>query len=92
MEQLFASGRIVDVILIFMAFEAIVLLVYQRVSGRGLGLYDIACVLIPGLFLLLALRAALLGAHWPVLAGWLLAALVAHLGDLWRRQRGSLRH
>jgi hypothetical protein len=32
--------------------------------------------------LLLALRAALLGASWPRIALWLLAALVAHLSDL----------
>jgi hypothetical protein len=86
MDQLFTNGRIVEIIIAFMALEAIALVAYRKVFARGLGTSDIASVLIPGLCLLLALRAALLEASWHVIAGWLLAALIAHLGDLWRRQ------
>jgi hypothetical protein len=84
-EELFASGRIVDVVVVFMTLEAVALLAYRWMWGRGLVALDIASVLAPGLFLLLALRAALSDAPWPALAAWLLAALLAHLADLWRR-------
>jgi hypothetical protein len=46
-------------------------------------------MLLPGLFLLLALRAALVGEAWTRIAMLLALALVAHLGDLWRRMRVS---
>ena len=38
---------------------------------------------------MLSLRAALTGAEWPVVALWLTASLVAHLGDLALRFRRS---
>jgi hypothetical protein len=34
---------------------------------------------------LLALRAALTGANWMMIALWLALSLPAHLADLWRR-------
>ena len=92
MDQLFTNGRIVDIIIAFMALEGIALVVYRKVFARGLRTYDIVSVLIPGLCLLLALRAALLESQWPFIAVWLLAALIAHLGDLWRRQRSGVGH
>lgn len=84
MDALFASGRIVDVVIGFMALEAIALLVAHRWGSR-LGILDIALLLVPGLCLLLAMRAALSDQGWQVMAAWLLASLVAHLADLARR-------
>ena len=84
METLFASGRIVDVVIAFMGLEAIALLVANRWGSR-FGSLDIFLLLVPGLCLLLALRAALSGEGWQVMAGWLLVSLVAHLADLARR-------
>lgn len=84
METLFASGRIVDVVIAFMALEAIALLVANRWGSR-FGSLDIVLLLVPGLCLLLAMRAALSGEGWQVMAAWLLASLVAHLADLARR-------
>lgn len=89
MAELFASGRIVDLIVAVMLVEAVALFVYHRMTGRGLDLPDILIVLVPGLCLLFALRAALTVQSWSVIALWLLAALVTHLADLWRRQRQS---
>jgi hypothetical protein len=88
MSELFAAGRIVDLILVLVLGEAVALAVYHSMTGRGLELIDILVVLIPGACLLLALRAALTGAHWTSIAIWLGAALITHLADLWRRQRG----
>jgi hypothetical protein len=86
--DLFASGRIVDLILALMAAEAVVLAVHYRRTGRGVALPDLAVNLAAGAGLLLALRAALTGAGWTWTAGWLALALAAHLADLARRWRG----
>lgn len=88
MESLFAGGRIVDIVIAFMAVEAIALLIAHR-WGVRFGALDIALLLVPGLFLLLALRTALSGGGWQVIAVWLVAALIAHLADLTRRLRRS---
>ena len=68
MHSLVASGRIVDLILLFMLLELAVLLVYRRLTGRGLKPLDLGLLLLPGLCLLLALRAGLTGGAWTRLA------------------------
>jgi hypothetical protein len=87
MRGLFANGRIVDLILLLVFVEAVALLIYHRVTGRGLGTIDVVMVLLPGACLLLALRAALTHAAWTSVATWLVAALATHLADVWRRHR-----
>jgi hypothetical protein len=83
----FADGTVADLILLFMLLEGIVLAVYRQRTGRGMTLFDLAAMLLAGAFLLLALRAALIGASWSWIAVWLVGALVAHLVDLIRRWR-----
>lgn len=87
LRELFASGRIVDLILIATLIEAAVLLGYRRLTGRGPAPASLLPNLAAGFFLLLALRFALADAGWFWLALWLTAALVAHLVDLARRWR-----
>jgi len=87
MAEFFASGRVADVILGFMAVEAIVLLALRRAMGSVLQIADIAGILLPGAFLLLALRGALVDASWGWIALSLSAAFIAHLADLWRRAK-----
>ena len=82
MAEWFASGRIVDAILGLVAVEAVALLVLRRWTGRGPAPIALLSNLASGAALMLALRAALVQAAWPVVAGWMLAALGAHLGDL----------
>ena len=84
-EELVASGRIVDVILGLVVVQFIALALYRRATGRGPAPADIAFSLLAGAGLLLALRAALTGADWTSIAAFLAAALVAHLADLARR-------
>jgi hypothetical protein len=86
--HLLASPALIDLILAFTVLEAIVLAVWRKRSGRGLDLVPLFLMLLPGVFLMLALRAALAGAVWPWLPAALAAALVAHLADL-RRRWGS---
>ncbi|HEX7533321.1 MAG TPA: hypothetical protein VF340_08795 [Methyloceanibacter sp.] len=86
---LFANGKIVDLVVVFVVLEAIALAIYRRATGRGLTLIDTAVMMLPGVFLLLALKAALADKPWTTIAMLLGLALVAHLGDLWRRIRVS---
>jgi hypothetical protein len=87
MAELFASGRLVDLILILVAVEAGGLLVYGRSCRRGVSPGDLLPNLFAGVFLLLALRLSLGGAGWPLCCGSLAAAGIAHLADLARRWR-----
>jgi hypothetical protein len=89
MDAIFANGRVVDFIVAVMCVEIVVLYVYRALSGRGLRLSDVAIMMLPGLALLLALRATLVGAGPQQVALWLVVALFAHLADLWRRQSRS---
>ncbi|MBI1186167.1 MAG: hypothetical protein GC206_02370 [Alphaproteobacteria bacterium] len=85
MADFIASGRVVDVILIVIAIEALALVLYRRTDRTRFGLVAIALALGPGVFLLLALRAALVGDHWAWVALWLGASFPVHLLDLRRR-------
>jgi len=86
-EALFASGRVVDVLLAAVLVQGAALLAHAALTGRGVPPASLAATLAAGWFLLLALRTTLAGAWW----GWtglaLLAALAAHLIDLRLRWR-----
>jgi hypothetical protein len=85
MTELFESGRIVDLILAFVALEAVALLVYAHGTARGIAPMGVLTNLAAGTCLLLALRCALVASPWGWTAAWLLAALFAHLADLGQR-------
>jgi hypothetical protein len=87
MADLFASGRLVDLILIVVVIEAAVLLSVWRYARRGIAPGDLLPNLCAGGFLLLALRITLGGAGWMSACGCLAAAGVAHLIDVSRRWR-----
>jgi len=75
----------VDVVLAFIAAEALALLLLRR--WTGLRPLDVLGQLAAGTALLLALRCALTGGDPRWTAGFLTAALPAHLLDLARRLR-----
>lgn len=85
MAELFESGRIVDLILVLMALEALLFCALAMVRRDRIPLAGLLFNLSAGACLLLALRAVLTGAGWTVAGVWLTAALVAHVGDLVRR-------
>lgn len=85
MAALFASGRIVDLILLLVIAEAALLLAWRSRTGRGVATGDLVPMLSAGICLMLALRAALVGAAWLWIAPWLFLALLAHLADIARR-------
>ena len=82
MKEFFDSGHVVDLIFAFVFLEAVFIAVYRGKSGRGVRLREVAASLLTGVFMLLALRCALVGERWPWIATWLLFALIAHLADL----------
>jgi len=87
MADLFASGRLVDLILVVVAIEAAALTLYWSRARRGVAPFDLLPNLCAGLFLLLALRVTLAGAGWLMASACLAAAGLAHLTDLRRRWR-----
>jgi hypothetical protein len=87
MADLFASGHLVDFILIVVALEAAALLVYWTRAKRGVAPLDLLPNLCAGAFLLLALRATLAGGGWMIASLCRAAAGLAHLVDVYRRWR-----
>ncbi len=77
MQALFASPHLIDLVLLFTAVEAIVLVATGK---QRMGM--VAMVLLPGVCLMLGIRTVLTGAAWPWLPVALAGALVAHLADL----------
>jgi hypothetical protein len=80
--ELFENGRVIDLILVFMALEGVILWRYRHATGRGVRASSLIATLFAGASLLLALRGALTGSSWEWVAAWLTAGLVAHLYDL----------
>lgn len=87
MAELFASGRLVELILMIVAVEAALLLIFWRSTDRGVSPGDLLPNLCAGAFLLLALRLSLGSAGWELCCGSLAAAGAFHLVDLNRRWR-----
>jgi hypothetical protein len=90
--QLFASGRIIDLILLMVAAEAVLIAWLHRRTKRRPTLADIGPTLVSGALLLLTIRAALTGSWWGWIALILTLALVSHLIDLalrWRRHSAN---
>ena len=76
------SGRFADVILVAIAIELVVVGFYLWWRGEGLGLLSFVASCLAGGSLVLAMRAILNQAGWPLVAAYLAAALLAHVADL----------
>jgi len=88
MSAWFASGHIVDFILLLMVAEGVLLWVWHRRTSTGIAPAGLVITLASGMSLLLALRAGLMGLSWHWIALALTAALLCHLADLRLRWRG----
>lgn len=80
MEQFFASGRAVDVVLAVLVVEAL----WLRLRGQKWA--DIIPALLPAILMMLGLRAALTGMEWPFVSLPLALAFPVHLYDMHRRR------
>jgi hypothetical protein len=85
--SLLESPGLIDLILVFTVLEGVALTLWRRRTGRGLSAAAVARMLLPGICLLLASRAALSGAAWPFVPLALALALIAHLADVRGRWR-----
>ena len=80
MEEFFNNGQAVDAVLAVMLVEAVALIARKR-SVR-----TVLLTITPGAAMMLALRAALIGAGWEWVALWLTVSLPLHLADLRHRK------
>jgi hypothetical protein len=87
MNDFFASGRAIDLIIIGMALQALLLTLYFKRTGLGVAPRDFLPNLMSGASLMLAVRCALTGAWWGWVALLLLCSLAAHLADMRQRWR-----
>ena len=85
----FAGGRLADVVLAATVLEFLGLAALRRRGRGGLPLAAAARMLLPGVFLTLALRIALTGGAVTWAAVWLALAGAAHAADLAIRWRGA---
>lgn len=85
MDELQLSRRLIEVVIAFTLLEGAALLLYHRLTGKGVAPREFAANLLSGLCLMLALRAVLAGTGWGWTAGWLLVSGLIHAGDLWHR-------
>jgi hypothetical protein len=80
-----AGGDVFALLLAVTAIEALALIAWRRLTGRGLAVADILFHLSAGVFLCAAAWLALAGAGW----GWVLACFagsgIGHALDLQRR-------
>ena len=81
MQGFFYSGLAADIVLLVLIMEWLFL------WRRGWNPADALMMLAPAALIVLALRAALVGAAWPWIALPLALAFPAHLADLARRKR-----
>jgi len=81
-DELFASGKIVLLILAFMCAELIVLILVRKKALGMISPLALVVSLSAGAALLLALREALRAAAWQRVALWMIIALGCHLWDL----------
>lgn len=82
---LLSSEHLADIVLVVMVVEALALSWYLRPTIGTSRTKIILLALLPGCFLVLALRAALVHAAWFWIALALVGALISHLADM--RQR-----
>jgi len=85
MAELFASGWIIDAILLLMALETAVLVMYRRAAGRGPDAFAIVANVVAGGAVMVAVRIALTGGWWGWIAALLFASLIGHAADVYRR-------
>ncbi len=87
MEDLFASGRIIDLILLFILAEIALLPLVLKTLNSSTRLSSLLPNIAAGAALMLAVRLSLVDSHWQWIGGALFIALIAHLLELYLRCR-----
>jgi hypothetical protein len=87
MAALIESGSIAELVLLLTVLEAVGLILFYRLTGRGIMVAGFLPNMLAGDFLLLAWIASARGEAWPWSAAALLVALSCHVTDLALRWR-----
>jgi len=83
----FAGTGLVDFVIAVTLVEAALLVLWNVLTGRGIPVRDVMGMLLPGMWLMLALRSVISGYDGLITALYLLAAGFSHASDLLRRHR-----
>ena len=89
MAEFFASGQAIDVISFLILLEAGFLLLLRIRYGRGPSPLESMANLASGAMIMLAVRSALTGGSWQIIAGLLMASFAAHITDRVLRFRST---
>ena len=81
-QDLITTGRIVDVMIVFVIIEIVIVEWSRRVRGRGVATVPLLVNIGAGGSLMLALRAALMDSGWQWVATFLVSSLVFHVLDV----------
>ncbi len=88
LSDIISSGRIVDIMVLFVVIEVIALTIYWRRTGKGIALIPLLANIGAGGSLMLALGATLKGFVPEIIALCLISSLIFHVTDLvirWKR-------
>lgn len=85
--QGFRSGSVIDALMLLLCAEGLVLAAVFRQRGVWNAVIDAACIVVPGVFLMGAVKLALTDADWRWIAIALAAAGMVHAWDVMRRIR-----
>lgn len=84
-------AQLIDAVIVFTLLECVALVLYNRLTGRGVAVGDFFANMVSGLCLMLALRCLASDAGAATVALFLLAAGVAHSADILMRWKRSAR-
>lgn len=91
-ESLIFSGRIVDLMIVFLVLEIVGIAWLRKFRGVGIPVGPLLVNIGAGGSIMLALRAALTNAGWQWITLFLVSALVFHVSDLairWQTASGD---
>lgn len=88
LESLITSGRIVDIMLLFVVIEAVLISLCSYRSKKLASALPLMITIAAGASLMMAMRATFMASAWPIVAAFLLAAMVFHIVDLVARLKG----
>ena len=82
LNEFFSGSGLIDLVMLITVLEMVFLEVWLRRTNRREALWRIRMMLLPGLWLMLAVRSVSLQQSWVITAGFLLAAGCTHIADL----------
>lgn len=85
--EFFAGTGLIDLVIFITFLEGVFLGLRNIRTGRGPRSWEVWLMLMPGMWLMLALRSVVVQQHWLFTVGFLFAAGLGHIGDMMHRLR-----